>query len=525
MSRQPVVTGLSVRGLLIVFALSAPAQSSSSPAAATSYQPPGEVIIEAQVWNKGHKEVRRPWVGYWYGVPDQKGQAYRLLGELPEPVLGLAPSDFQVFDNGVEQTVNYFRAADKPANDLIGVWSFARSFDGAWGTLVRGPHFDFPPASYVIGYVPRSVSPGECRTVKVIVHGRDVELNRDEYCPLSGSASNQPSDGPTLNAGPLPTNRSIKPLAVSIRTFTFWSSGVLRFGAEGQTSTSSEHRLGRWSYAVEEYRPDSQASVHLDVDLGGVGSWNYPCHKDEAPIKVLAIVRTSDGHLAVQHSWSYSCFMTSKWSIIYAGEDNSIHAPEGYVLAPNRLDTQISLRPGDYDLEVVVSNGYNSGRAHVPLHVDKQDYNGLTLSDLVVGGVVRSTEWVLRDAATTAPGPIVPTPLVSKDLEYFPDSLSAVYAGKGTPVYIYFEIYQPQIKTRANPYYQWQIFDQKTGSKVMSSQLVAATDSVVPGSAVIPIGLKIDVDKLQQGSYELKVQASDSAGRDSVWRTVKFSIP
>ena len=431
----------------------------------------------------------------------------------------------------MEQTISYFRTADEPANDLTGVWSLVPTPYGIWGTKTGGPHFDFPPASYLIGYVPPRPTHLECHTIKLIVNGYDVELNRDEYCPASSSVSNDSSTKPRPTVYPKPTTPWTKPIDVRIRTFTFWSSGVLRVGdSKVQTGSPPEHPSADYLYTVQANASEAPATVHLDVDFAGSsgsGGWEYPCRKDERPLQVVATVRTLDGRLAAQRTYSYSCSMIPIWSIIYQGRDNT-DAPQTYVPTPSRLDTEIPLLPGDYELEVAVrvtGDWYNSGSAQTPLHVEAYDPHRLLMSDLVMGGVVRSAEWVPRDAASVAPAPIIPTPLVSKDLEYLPDSQPQAGAGKGTPLYLYFEIYEPQLEGQsATVYYRWRVIDQKTGSTVMNNEPMSAADWTVPGSTVVPIGLKINVDKLQPGAYRVEMQASDSAGQKSAWRAAKFNV-
>jgi len=528
MIRQSVVAGLKFAGWALALAVSALAQSPSAPDAVAFYRPPGQVLLEAQVWNKGHKKVQHPWFGWW-GAGGQKQRADRLVGELPKPVLGLTANDFHLLDDGVEQSISYFRTADEPADDLTGVWSLVPTPYGIWGTRVGGPHFDFPPASYLIGYVPPRATHGECHTIKLIVNGYDVDLNRDEYCPANSSVSNDSSSQPKPTIYPKSTNPYTKPIDVRIRTFTFWSSGVLRVGdSKVQAGSPPEHPSADYLYTVQANASEAPATVHLDVDFdggSGSGGWDYPCRKDQRPLQVLATVRTLNGRLAAQHTYSYSCSTIPIWSTIYQGRDNT-DAPQTYVPTPSRLDTEIRLSPGDYELEVAVKvtgNWYNSGHAQTPLHVEAYDPHRLMMSDLVVGGVVRSAEWVPRDAASVAPAPIIPTPLVSKDLEYLPDSQPQARAGKGTPLYLYFEIYEPQ--QAATVYYRWRVVDQKTGSTVMSNEPMSAADWTVPGSTVVPIGLKINVDKMQAGAYWVEMQASDSAGQTSVWRAAKFNVP
>jgi hypothetical protein len=47
---------------------------------------------------------------------------------------------------------------------------------------------------------------------------------------------------------------------------------------------------------------------------------------------------------------------------------------------------------------------------------------------------------------------------------------------------------------------------------------------VTPGNTVIPIGVKLNIEKLKPGSYRLEVQASDAAGRETEWRKARFRV-
>ena len=71
---------------------------------------------------------------------------------------------------------------------------------------------------------------------------------------------------------------------------------------------------------------------------------------------------------------------------------------------------------------------------------------------------------------------------------------------------------------------QMRIVDVKTGEVKSDSQPVDATPYVKAGSPVIPIGRGIDISKLPKGSYRLDVQATDSAGKGTPWRTANFTI-
>jgi hypothetical protein len=54
--------------------------------------------------------------------------------------------------------------------------------------------------------------------------------------------------------------------------------------------------------------------------------------------------------------------------------------------------------------------------------------------------------------------------------------------------------------------------------------MLSVASSIKPGNPVIPVGVPVPVDKLAPGAYRLVLQAKDSAGHDSVVRTVDLDV-
>jgi hypothetical protein len=68
------------------------------------------------------------------------------------------------------------------------------------------------------------------------------------------------------------------------------------------------------------------------------------------------------------------------------------------------------------------------------------------------------------------------------------------------------------------------IIDLKTGEVLSDSQPVSATPYMKAGSSVIPVGRGMDIGKLPIGSYRLDVQATDSTGKSTAWRSANFTV-
>lgn len=532
-TRRASIAGFRVCGFLLLLPLFCMAQSSSSPQSTPpSSQTPvqrdeqttgipkfyansRQVLIEVEVWRRADK---KEWADPWWVPKAAKVWLTESDRELA-PALGLTSKDFHIFDNNVEQRINYFNPLDFPAVDWTGHWSFQPDTRGTWGWVADkvDSAIEYREAIYLIGYVPPTGHPGECRSIRVVVDGHDhVFANRRHYCMKEGAAelASDVPDTATLDARMRSFADSRKHgFPLSMQAFAFWSSGVLSLAGEGSSGNVSSKAATDFTYVVDVHDSKAPATVQIAAEFPEFGwphFWHPPFGKTKPVLRVLGRVYNSNGEFLREFGDTY--FWPSWWQ--YPA-----------LLIPIRFDTQIELPAGDYDLRLVVSDGQLFAGAEVPLHIERLDPSRLMLSNVVIGGVVRYAGWVLREAAYATPAPIVPSPLVSKDSQYFPDSEKVTRLRKHTPLYFYFEIYQPQnSQGEIAVFYRWRITDERTGSLMLNGDRLSAAEWVVPGTLVIPIGLKLDTEKLKKGRYKLEVQVSDSAGRESEWRSAKFNI-
>lgn len=156
--------------------------------------------------------------------------------------------------------------------------------------------------------------------------------------------------------------------------------------------------------------------------------------------------------------------------------------------------------------------------------MDPIDSHAFTISDIALNGILRDASLLVEEASFVLPAPPLPTPLVSKGVQFIP-AADAKLKKKSSSSPLYFEIYEPLLADRSvEVYFRLRITDLKTGSLVVNAEPRSAAQYVIPGNVVIPIALKVDTDKLRRGWYEIGIQASDSTGRETEWRTAKFEI-
>lgn len=495
----------------------------------TFYAQARQVLVEAKVWDKTNKKntTDTSWIPKAYLDRLTKMEAAYMVDRLkllPPPARGLKPSDFRIFDNDAEQRVNYFKETDFPAVDGSGQWWYQATLDGVWGVAIpmTEPDLEPPSATYLVGYPPPPLKAGECHTIHVVVPGHEVDLTRNLYCDLE--SMNHPTTSETSRIYDRMRNFAASgkrgSFDVSIHPFVFWSSGVLSLvGGTGAASDPALPATG-YTYVVEVHESKARASVDLTTDfvlpLEGWDVWHC-LDKNPDALYVLGTVYKGTT-VAGQFGGKYACSKETP-----AGFVNFYRAVQASFSAPTRFDTQIDLGPGDYNLSVVVYDGNKFGRAEAPLHVEALASQNLTMSDIVLSSVVRDASWVPRQAAEVSPAPITPTPLVSKNIQFFPEARTQVR--QGSALFLYLEIYRPELEERrAVPSYIVRITNLKTGARTMDAGPISAADFVVPGNVVIPVGLKLDTRKLLPGSYRVQVQALDSVGRQSDWRSAEFSI-
>ncbi len=284
-----------------------------------------------------------------------------------------------------------------------------------------------------------------------------------------------------------------------------------------------------------------------------------------ATIGILGAVYHEDGSLAVRFSdfaccsadmptfaSAYQAFGPLDQSDPSANVADRVGADFDRRLLPNQYEARLQLRPGTYRLMVVLSDDYNFGRATTALTIENYDAKGLALSSVLLCKRYRDAHVAAMEAAAANFAPQY-VPLVSKGIQVTPTGDTRFK--KGEPLIPYFEIYEPLLvgppskpgdatpsrpgvipaqagiqsphenpSTPVTVQAHIRILDAKTGEVKKDFAPIDAASYERPGSWVIPIAREIPYDQLPKGAYRLEVQATDSAGRTTPWRTASFSV-
>lgn len=490
----------------------------------TFYSHPHQVLVTVTVWR--HATRSAAWVPK--EILKRHPTASDMLATPPE-ARGLSVNEFRIFDNGTEQKINYLEETDFPWQDINQQWFFAADVRGSWGWFNSVDlAIAVPKATYIIGYIPPPFQSGDCHTIRVVAGDNDVVLNRNRYC------NTEKEDMATRKGKKLVERmetlaKSDKrgSIKVSSQLFVFWSSRVLsliRDSPKPTTGSASASAAANYRYVVVV--DDSRAPATVQIATGyelEARNWDALCSKDHPAIHVLGVVYKTDREVAARFGDSYACPFEGHTQSHSAGPAGANDSTETWFNIPSHFNTQVELRPGDYDVHVVVSDGHKFGQTRVPLRVESIDNRSLAISDIALNGIRRDESWLLRDAAQVSPEPLLPSPLISEHAQFI--LMPEARLRETNPLPLYFEIYEPLLANQnTDVYFHLRITDLKDGKLVMNAGPTSAAQNVTARSVVIPIALNVDTEKLESGNYSLEIQASDSAGRTTEWRMAKFEI-
>jgi hypothetical protein len=379
------------------------------------------------------------------------------------------------------------------------------------------------PRYYLVAFPPPAPREGSCHPLKVTVDSPNAAVSvSNQYCDVENAASD-PLYGTPLgkvmeNAAPSSKNPR---LPLSLQAAFFY------------TGTNK----ARVDIAVEwPFRSYLDTNKVEFVVFGGSQ------YKDMNPIGVLGMVYKEGGILARRFSdLGFERGQTSSalaYTVLRVGPPTVLARSRpivgsGYAVIvpsdqgtwnvgnlPIRYDAQIDLPPGEYDIVVALGDEKNFGQAGQQLRIDSYDGRQLALSSVVLSKRGRDAAVAAQEAAAAHLAPKY-VPLVSKGLQVTPAADRRFQHGK--PLVTYFEIYEPLLLTApaTTVWAHLKLIDAKGGAVKRDFPPTNVASFIQPGSSVIPVTVSL---KERKGAYRLEVQATDSAGRTTPWRTANFTM-
>jgi hypothetical protein len=415
----------------------------------------------------------------------------------------VAASDFHLTEDGKEQAI--VSAKLEAPTSLLVQDNRGQHLENVGTGGGRWSHPDTPYMNwsfphYLVSYWPPYSAPGSCHEVTVTVSRPNSEVfARSEYCntkhpatdPLNGTAFGQKMEKDLAQ-------RADGKLEMTARAWTF-------HGVEGESRV----------YLTLQFPPGL-----LKHELRG--------DKLYATIGLLGKIYGQDGKLVQQFSDFACCDYGNQKHSFWKSLRPDIPDKRSTTLVPNRYDTQFDLPPGDYSLEVLLSDGENYGRRKIPLHVPDLTGSQLSISEIALCGRVRTKSNTAPDAMEVKAGRYIP--LRSRNAEFVPeaDPVITEYANGDVPsLYFYFEIYAPRIEGEppiTSLEAHMRVVEAKSGVTRADLGSADALAYQTANSPFIFIGRGLRLDTYGVGSFRLEVQVTDSNGHSSPWKAAPFAI-
>ncbi len=442
-------------------------------------------------------------------------------------IRGLTAKDFHLLVDGVEQRIQSVTSESEGlrVRDNQGLHhEFSQTPAGKWSTTDgRIPHYIIQGLEeygflarnrYDLSFVPKSSDAPGCHEIKVNVDRRNsIVAAREQYCDRES-----PSD--ILNGS----------------TFGDQLERDLTSGQPGEIPLAIQTA----AFARDKGRSRVQIALGFPLDsLHREWSQDWTLH---ATIGVLGMVYRRDGTLASRFSdftgyrpYATGAVLGMRGTTIsrFTNLTEQFGVPSNFAsmilphfekgTLPTRYETHIDLPPDEYDLRIVLSDGEKFGLAEVHLNIENYDGKGFALSSLMLSKRFRDAHVAATEASAANFAPQY-VPLVSKGMQVTPAGDTDFKTEE--PLIPYFEIYVPHAAGEPTTQIQvhLRIVDAKNSAIVKDFPSVDVAPYSLPVRTTVPIAREVPIPTLSKGPYRLEVQATDSAGRTTPWRTASFTI-
>jgi hypothetical protein len=413
-------------------------------------------------------------------------------------VIGLSPKSVHVFDDGVEMPIQHFSVEKQDGwevRDNIGHrLAYSCTPRGIWvgQNITRGTVNDSRIHIYLVTYIPPPSPTGSCHRISIKVDRRhSAVFAPSQYCntrdPLSDPLKDTELGNKLIgNANSNPMGGL--PLSVEVSSVAALT-GVVRVNLSAELPANLLER--HWD------------GFHLVTSIAVLGL--------VFDRKGRLIARFSDIACApAEGIWYQGPLPPPAW---LKEEAEQFLIPSGY-------QTQLDLKPGEYQLEFLLTDGGKFGRANASFTVADFASSVLSMSDIALCKSYHKPSADER-GPTRAPQYV---PLTFDGMEFTPTGDTRFK--KGEQLLPYLEIYGTELRGADSPklYLEMKVFDEKTDDLKIGTGLRPVESPMRPDYPGIPVVWEMQVAKLPPGSYRLEAQASDSAGNKTPWRTASFSV-
>jgi hypothetical protein len=332
---------------------------------------------------------------------------------------------------------------------------------------------------YVLGFKPVESPDGSCHSLRVRTTRGGLEVRtRDAYCNtkapdlLAGKVAGKALEARA--AGPSAGNA-----AASMELPYFYSSPGIAL-----------------------------VDLAMELDLASL-KFAKLNGKQRADVDLVALAYGTDGEVA------------GRFSDTVPLDFETAQEVEAFRKQPYRYERQFRLPSGRYNVRLAFGSGdRNFGKVEAPIAIDAWDGHRLALSGIALASDARKVSDLTSDLdPSLLEGH---KQLIAKSVEIYGSGSNRFR--RPAPCFGYLEIYDSLLAGPVPPTFglEIRILD-RTGAQKEAGTLDAA-DFIRPGNPVVPVRLNVPLASLPPGSYVLEVKALRSPGKDSVVRTVAFSV-
>jgi hypothetical protein len=416
-------------------------------------------------------------------------------------VRGLAAGDFHLFEDAREQKIQSV-SFEAPTFSIVkdnlakhpetigtggGTWSYPDL-----SPLDQSVWLPWP--QHVIAYIPPPSPLGSCHQVRVnMARANLVVWARGEYC----NTQHPPSD-------PLNGTEFGKQMEEDL-TSTKQSKIDLQIQAVVLNGDNNTPRVNiRIEFPREALRREFRNGTLY------------------ATIGTLGVIYNKKGTVAARFSDFACCDYGNDNKVASTPQTAETFSYRELSMTPNGYQTQLDLPPGEYDIRVLVSDGEKFGRTQMPLSVKYPGEKQLSISGLALCRRIRKASIGVEESQAKSSGAYVP--LVSRGVAFTLTANS--HFTKEERLFAYFEVFDPQVHEAPsrNLLAELKIVDAVTGDVKTKFGAVDVGPYIKPNSLLIPIARGIDLSHLQNGTYRLEVQVTDSLDRSTEWSSVTFVV-
>jgi hypothetical protein len=434
---------------------------------------------------------------------DPKGKRTNLNGEVDyhvwllhsQEITGLTSKSVHIFEDGVEQSIQHLsfeKMISWEVFDNVGRHlEYSCTPSGIWtGPDITQQNIELLDESkihtYLLTYIPPATPLGSCHRISVTVDKKHATVFApDKYCNTKDPLSDPLKD-------------------------TDFGNRLVKYINSGETDTLP--------ITIQVTPASGRANVSLALPANLLQR-NWDGILLHTSIAVLGLVFDRDGALVSRFS-DIACW-PSKSRIGYDGPippDGKVMQEFEEIAIPSGYRTQVELGPGDYQLQLVATDGQKYGRAKAIFKIDDPTKSVLTISGIALCKRFHKTLSGER-GPTRAPQY---EPLMFEDIQFTPTGDTNFR--RDEQFGSFFEIYKSQLVDAASALrLQVKITDVKTGEVKRDSGVEPLNLSFDAHKSSISVVRTISIDALPPGGYRLEMQVSDSAGHKTEWGEATFT--